>query len=151
MPGRNVVRCLFAVDPAGQWTEGRASCRLAGLYGNKGGNDVIPLVKSCETLSGAGSPNQRAQLERVIRTLKSECLNAFVIVAERHLNHVCGQFQSWYNRERGHSARDHLPPAWDKPPDPALAVDSRNIVCTTWLGGFLKSYSRRVAYGGDED
>jgi len=39
-------------------------------------------------------------VERVIKTLKYECLHAFVIVAERHLDHISKQFQAWYNGER---------------------------------------------------
>ena len=35
------------------------------------------------------SPNLRAQVERFIQTLKFECLNKFVIVAEKHLDHIC--------------------------------------------------------------
>lgn len=91
------------------------------------------------------APNQQAHVERAIQTLKFELLDAFVIVAERHLNHLCKQFQLWYNGSRCHSARDHLPPAWDKPPELVKTVDAKNIVCTTQLGGHLKSYSRRAA------
>jgi len=36
------------------------------------------------------SPNLRAHVERFIQTLKLECLDKFVSVAEQHLNHVCG-------------------------------------------------------------
>lgn len=91
------------------------------------------------------APNQQAHIERAIQTLKFECLDGFVIVAQRHLNHICQQFQLWYNGERCHVARDSLPPGWDKPPEPAATVDLKNIVCTTRLGGFLKSYARRAA------
>lgn len=91
------------------------------------------------------APNQQAHVERVIQTLKFEGLDGFVIVAERHLNYICKQFQLWYNGERGHSARDSLPPGWDKPPELVATVEPKNIVCTTRLGGFLKSYSRRAA------
>lgn len=37
------------------------------------------------------SPNLRVHVERFIQTLKVECLNHFVIVAERHLKYVCRQ------------------------------------------------------------
>jgi len=84
-------------------------------------------------------------VERVIKTLKYECLHAFVIVAERHLDHISKQFQAWYNGERCHSARQHLPPKWDKPPDPQSSVALKDIVCTSRLGGLLRSYSRKAA------
>jgi hypothetical protein len=91
------------------------------------------------------APNQQAHIERAIQTLQFEVLDAFVVVAERHLNHICKQAVAWYNGERGHGGRDHLPPAWEKPPEPAAAVESTNLGCTTRLGGFLRSYSRRAA------
>lgn len=43
------------------------------------------------------SPNPRARVERFIQTLKLECLKKFVIVAERHLDHVCGAGSRHYN------------------------------------------------------
>jgi putative transposase len=106
------------------------------LFESAGGEVVKTAIQA---------PNQQAHIERAIQTLKFEGLDGFVVVAERHLNHICRQFCAWYNGERSHGAREHLPPAWDNPPEPAVAVDPKNIVCTTRLGGFLKSYSRRAA------
>lgn len=42
------------------------------------------------------SPNLRAHVERFIQTLKVECLDKFVIVAERHLNYINREFRSHY-------------------------------------------------------
>jgi len=91
------------------------------------------------------SPNLRAHVERFIQSLKVECLDRFVIVGERHLNYVCREWQRHFNLERPHSARCHLPPAWDAPPECALTADDGEIVCTSRLGGALISYSRRAA------
>jgi putative transposase len=91
------------------------------------------------------SPNLRAHVERVIQTLKHEVLNYFVIVGQRHLNYITRHAMAWYNGERPHSSRDHLPPACEKPPDPQVSLKMSEVVCTTRLGGFLKSYSRRAA------
>lgn len=55
------------------------------------------------------SPNLQAFVERVIQTLKHEVLNAFCVVSEKHLDQILCVSQDWYNRRRGHSARDHLP------------------------------------------
>lgn len=84
-------------------------------------------------------------MERVIQTLKQEVLDHFVIVAERHLNYLTREISAWYNKERPHSARDHLPPASEKPPDPQVSLKMSEVVCTTRLGRLLKSYSRRAA------
>jgi len=91
------------------------------------------------------SPNLRAHVERFIQTLKLECLGKFVIVAERHLNHVCRIWSRHYNEERPHSARDHLPPEFTTAPDELAAVRIDDIVCTSKLGGVVNSYSRRAA------
>ena len=91
------------------------------------------------------SPNLRAHFERFIQTLKVECLDKFVVVAQQHLNYICREWAVHYNRERPHSARGHLPPAYESPPEPVETIKPGNIVCTTRLGGLLKSYSRRAA------
>ncbi|RLS57945.1 MAG: hypothetical protein DWH91_03415 [Planctomycetota bacterium] len=91
------------------------------------------------------SPNLRAHVERVIQTLKHEVFNYFVVVAEHHLNYLIRNAMAWYNQERPHSARDHLPPAYERPPDRQSTIKMSEVVCTTRLGGLLKSYSRRAA------
>jgi len=91
------------------------------------------------------SPNLRAHVERVIQTLQHEVLNYFVIVGPKHLNYITKHAMAWYNQERPHSARDHLPPACEKPPEPQVSLKMSEIVCTTRLGGLLKHYSRRAA------
>jgi putative transposase len=98
-------------------------------------------VKSCTPCS----PNLRAHVERFIHSLKFECLDKFMIVAERHLNHVCRQWKLHYNGERPHEARGHLPPGWEQPLNGAAADSATDIVCQSRLGGLLNSYSRRAA------
>lgn len=91
------------------------------------------------------SPNLRAHVERFIQTLQVECLDKFVIVAQRHLNHVCRQFEAWYNTERPHEACGHLPPAMEAEPEERTTIRRGDVVCNMRLGGALKSYSRRAA------
>lgn len=91
------------------------------------------------------SPNLRAHVERFIQSLKHECLDKFVIVAERHLNHVNREWRLHYNRERPHERRDHLPPEYEQAPEPATRIRPSDVLCTTRLGGLLKSYTRRAA------
>ena len=68
-----------------------------------------------------------------------------IVTGERHFNRILATTQDWYNSERSHSARDHLPPSWDKPPKVDNTATPSEIVCTTRLGGLLNSYSRRAA------
>lgn len=91
------------------------------------------------------SPNLRAHVERFIQSLKHECLDKFVIVAERHLNHINREWRLHYNRERPHEGRNHLPPECEQAPEPATSIRAGDVLCTTRLGGLLKSYTRRAA------
>ncbi|MEW4490882.1 integrase core domain-containing protein [Thalassoglobus sp. JC818] len=91
------------------------------------------------------SPNLRAHVERFIQTPQVECLNKFVIVAQRHLNYVCRQFEAWYNTERPHEACGHLPPAMETEPEERTTIRRGDVICNTRLGGALKSYARRAA------
>lgn len=84
-------------------------------------------------------------MERFIQTLQVECIDKFVIVNDKHLNLITKEFQAWYNYERPHSARDHLPPGSASPPLTNGTVKLKDVVCETRLGGMLKSYSRRAA------
>jgi putative transposase len=90
------------------------------------------------------SPNLRAHVERFIQSLKQECLDKFVIVAEGHLNHVNREWRLHYNRERPHEGRGHLPPEMETPPAANETVRLNDVVYTSRLGGLLKHYERRA-------
>ena len=90
------------------------------------------------------SPNLRAHVERFIQTLQVECLYKFLVMNEKHLNLINREFQSWYNFDRPHSARDHLPPGCESPPAEWATVKLNDVVCETRLGGALKSYWQRA-------
>lgn len=86
------------------------------------------------------SPNLQAHVERVIQTLKHEVLNAFCVVSEKHLDHLLRVAQGWYNHRRGHSAREHLPPARGDGEPSVVDLRKRKLECVEELGGHLKSY-----------
>ena len=91
------------------------------------------------------SPRLRAHVERFIQTLKFECLNKFVIVAEKHLDQICRVWSRYYNDERPHSSRNHLPPDFAATSEEVTSIRVSDIVCTSKLGGVIQSCSRRVA------
>lgn len=108
--------------------------------------DEIVQSRGCETKkTPIQSPNLQAHVERVVQTLKHEVLNEFVVISEKHLNHICREAQDWYNNERGHSARENLPPSWDLPPQETKSIKLNDVFCTTRLGGLLKHYGKRAA------
>ena len=63
-----------------------------------------------------GAPNAAAHIERLIGTLRRECLDRMLIWNERHLLCVLKEFIGWYNHGRVHQGLNGIPD-----PDPALA------------------------------
>jgi len=66
--------------------------------------------------------------------------SSFCVVSEQHLNHILKIGADWYNKRRGHSGRDHLPPVRDEGEPPVVASAKIKLICHTELGGHLKSY-----------
>jgi putative transposase len=87
-------------------------------------------------------PNLNAFAERIVQTLKVECLDHFVVCGERHLNHIVAQFADYYHHCRPHQSLGNRPPLGAKSP---AMVDGGKIVCEQRLGGLLKHYVRRAA------
>ena len=48
------------------------------------------------------APRANAIAERVIRTLRNECLDHLIILNEQHLRVVLAEFVEYYNTERPH-------------------------------------------------
>ena len=99
------------------------------------GNGIKPVILPHR------SPNLNAHAERVIQSVKHECLNHFVILGERHLDYLLREYVDYYNHCRPHSACDHLPPCRDGPPPEAEG----KILCESRLGGLMKHYYRQAA------
>jgi transposase InsO family protein len=51
-----------------------------------------------------GSPWQNGYAERLIGTLRRECLNQMVIFSEAHLRRILSAFATYYNQARTHLA-----------------------------------------------
>jgi putative transposase len=79
-------------------------------------------------------------VERVIQTIKHEVSNGFCVANERHSDHILKIGADWYNKRRGHSGRDHLPPVRDSGDPPKLDLAKHKLICHIELGGHLKSY-----------
>ncbi|MEU7856403.1 integrase core domain-containing protein [Nonomuraea sp. NPDC049141] len=59
------------------------------------------------------TPRMNAICERVIGTLRRECLDHLLIYGERHLRHVPACYEPHYNHHRPHRAREPRPPLHD--------------------------------------
>lgn len=99
------------------------------------------------------SPNLNAHVERFIKTLEVECLDRFIVMGAKHLDHLVNEFADYYNRQRPHSGIGGATPmrmsrAGPIPPRPdsdEKAPPHGRICCQRRLGGVLKHYYRRAA------
>ena len=84
-----------------------------------------------------------AHCERVILTLKSECLDHFVVFGEDHLTHLTSEFLTYYHEHRPHQGKDNKLLNGELPPDkPPPDQSPSGIICHESLGGLLKNYEQ---------
>ena len=82
------------------------------------------------------SPWQNAYAERLIGSIRRECIDHVVVFGERHLRHVLLSYMSYYN-----STRTHLSLNKDAPMSRAAETAGR-ILCHPILGGLHHQYTR---------
>ena len=90
------------------------------------------------------SPNLNGRVERFIQTIKYECLFKFILFGKRHLDHVVTEFMDYYNKQRAHMERDHLPPI-RMLPDEVVELARDKIEIRRYVGGLVPSFERRAA------
>jgi transposase InsO family protein len=94
-----------------------------------------------EVLSAPRSPWQRAYAERVIGTIRRECLDHVIVFAEASLFRHVKSFLEYY-----HESRTHLSLAKDPPePRPVHPLELGAVVAIPQLGGRHHRYERRAA------
>ena len=82
------------------------------------------------------SPWQNAYAERLIGSIRRECIDYVVVFGERHLRHVLLSYMSYYN-----STRTHLSLNKDAPMSRAAETAGR-IIYHPILGGLHHQYTR---------
>jgi transposase InsO family protein len=86
--------------------------------------------------TSARSPWQNAYAERLIGSIRRECIDHIVIFGERHLRHVLLSYMHYYN-----ATRTHLSLNKDAPISRAAKTAGR-IICRPILGGLHHQYAR---------
>jgi putative transposase len=83
------------------------------------------------------SPRQNGHVERLIGSIRRECLDHQLIWNAAHLRHVLQAYAEYYNGDR-----THLSLAKDSPHSRSIETDGR-IVSRPVLGGLHHRYRRR--------
>ena len=94
-----------------------------------------------EVISAPSSPWKNPYVERLIGSMRRECLNHVIVFNETHLRRTLARHISYY-----HHARTHLALAKDAPtPRRVQAVTDGDIVAFPEVGGLHHRYERRAA------
>jgi putative transposase len=95
-----------------------------------------------EAVIAPRSPWQNAYAERVIGSIRRECLDHVVVICERHLMRILAEYVDYYNGTRGpiyHWAKDAPEPLSVQPPSQGKVVEVSRV------GGLHHDYLRSAA------
>lgn len=119
---------------------GRSSVQASVTHKNK--IAIIEGRSDCSAESAAEalrSPWENAFAERLIGSVRRECLDHGVVLRQRHLRHLLKRYFAYYHR-----SRTHLALAKDAP-EPRSIMRRGEIVAIPQLGGLHHRYERRAA------
>src|SRR6202521_2962097 len=108
------------------------------------GNDFREQLRDmgiCEVLSAPRSPWQRAYVERVIGSIRRECLDHVIVFHENALRRTLHSYFDYYHRSRTHLSlgKDSPEPRAIQPPEMG------SVVAVPQVGGLHHRYERRAA------
>lgn len=150
---RRVLHFNVTANPSAEWTprqlvqafpEERAPRFLVrdrdGTYGDRV-RRTLEVLGIEEVVTAARSPWQNAFAERLIGSLRRECLDHIVILGELHLLRILAGYFEYYNR-----TRCHLSLAGDAPePRPEQGPELGRVIELPEVGGSHHRYERAAA------
>jgi transposase InsO family protein len=93
-------------------------------------------LRICEVLTAVRSPWQNPFVERLIGSIRRECLDHVVVLSESHLRRILLRYLAYYHRTRTHLSLD---------PRPIASPVFGRIVEIPEVGGLHHRYERRAA------
>ncbi len=88
----------------------------------------------------AQAPNANAVAERMVRTIRAECLDHLLILNRRHLTFVLKQYLAYYNHRRPHQGLGQALPV-PLAPAPTSPATPERVSCRPVLGGIIHDYA----------
>ncbi len=104
-------------------------------------SERMEAIGISEVITAPQSPWQNGHVERVIGSIRRECLDRIVVVNERHLRRVLSRYADYYHRSRTHLSLDKDCPESRPVQPPALA----RIVAVPQVWGLHHRYQRVAA------
>jgi transposase InsO family protein len=150
---RRILHCAVTPHPTAEWTA--QQLREAFPWDSAPhfllrdrdcifGSDFTKRVKELgiqEVLGAPRAPQQRAYVERVIGTIRRECLDHLIVFNEASLRRHLKSFLEYY-----HDTRTHLSLEKDTPGGrPVELPESGRVVAVPQVGGLHHRYERRAA------
>ncbi len=108
------------------------------------GTDFVRCVESMgitEVVTAPASPWQNPYCERLIGSIRRECLDHVIVLNERHLMRVLRGYASYYHSSRTHRSLDNDCPD----PRPVEPPEMGDVVALPEVGGLHHPYTRRLA------
>ena len=96
-----------------------------------------------EVVTAPGSPWQNPSCERLIGSIRRECLHHVIVRGERHLLRVLSDYASYYHASRAHRSLENDCPD----PRPVEPPEVGDVVVYPQAGGLHHRFGRRIAAG----
>lgn len=148
---RRILACDVKAHPTAEWAAGvvnRATSVGGGaarfvlrdrdaIYGRVF-RSAMRRLGLRQLVTAYRSPLQNAHAERLIGTIRRECLDHMIVMSEDHGRKLLGEFVHYYNEERTHQALGPEPPV----PGDVGPVIGTKVISSPHLGGLHHSYRR---------
>jgi len=126
----------FTDDAAPQWLlRDRDS-----IYSDAFRRRVVNMAIT-EVVSSPASPWQNPYVERLIGTIRRDCLDHIIVLSERHLRRALAAYLQYYHRSRTHLGLDKDAPDGR----PVCPPSTGNIIAFSEVGGLHHRYERLAA------
>lgn len=110
------------------------------IYGEEFRRRIVGM-KIEEVITAARSPWQNPFVERLIGSIRGECLNHVIVLGENHLRGILKSYFEYYHRSRTHLslAKDAPEPRAKQPPELGVVIEIAAV------GGLHHRYERQAA------
>jgi hypothetical protein len=108
-----------------------------GIYGQYF-RDRVKGMEIEEVLIAFRSPWQSPYVERLIGSIRRECLDHVIVLNEDHLRRILASHFEYYHEARAHLSLDRNSPI----PRPVCPPEQGKVVAKAYLGGLHHCYTR---------